>query len=117
MTKSLCFSDIIDDLVEKKKKEGLTEGQIAKELGIQPPTLTAYKNGERFPNFGIIMRIADYFGVSLDYLAGRSEYTKDNTRYLSVEKLGLSEKSINNLQEIMSSEVLGKQMNKLLSSI
>ena len=100
MNKSLSFSDIIDDLVEEKKKDGLTEGQIAKELGIQPPTLTAYKNGDRFPNFGNIMRIADYFGVSLDYLAGRSEYRNDNLRYITGKNLGLTEKAIQSLLEI-----------------
>lgn len=117
MSVKLTFSDRIDDLIAEKKKEGMTEGRIAKELGIQPPTLTAYKNGDRTPIYDNLLRISEYFGVSMDWLAGRSEYREIDQRYLSVESLGLSDKSVKCLQAIMGNNNEGKQLDYLLSSM
>lgn len=94
MVIKLSFADRIDDLISEKKKEGMTEGGIAKALGIQPPTLTAYKNGDRRPNFDILLRIAEYFDVSLDWLAGRSEYRNDKNKHIDAVNLGLSDRAV-----------------------
>lgn len=47
---------------------------VAKELGISSGIITKWKNGS-LPNSDTLLKIADYFGVSLDYLLGRSELT------------------------------------------
>lgn len=120
----LTFAEILDDLVADKlaKEKGLTETRIAEEIGISKSVLSEYKNPKdsskpKEPRLNTLIKIAEYFNVSLDYLAGRSQYTKDKLRYKSIESLGLSENSTSNLQEIMNSKALGKQMDKLLSSI
>ena len=43
------------------------------ELGISCRAVQSYERGERYPDFKGLLRLADYFDVSLDYLAGRSE--------------------------------------------
>lgn len=56
---------------------------MAKDTGISQVTLSDWKNGKSTPKNDKLQIIADYFGVSLDYLAGKP--TKDETplSYLS----------------------------------
>lgn len=45
---------------------------VAKELGISSGIITKWKNGS-LPNSDTLLKIADYFNVSVDYLLGRTE--------------------------------------------
>lgn len=53
------------------KKRGITPNSLAKELNISQPTMSGWKKGSP-PNSERLEAIADYFGVSTDYLLGRS---------------------------------------------
>lgn len=61
-----------------RQEKGLTQVQAAKELSI------AYRNYQRLeadgntPNFFNLIQIADLFGVSMDYLAGRTDVREVN---------------------------------------
>lgn len=50
----------------------LTQEQAADKAGISPRALQSYERGERYPDFKGLIRLADFYGVSLDYLVGRS---------------------------------------------
>lgn len=52
---------------------GKTTTQVAKELHMSFPSLSRYMNGQRVPDINYLLRIADYFNVSLDWLVGRKE--------------------------------------------
>lgn len=41
--------------------------EISKQTGIAPATFYAWKNGEYTPKADKLLKIADYFGVSIDY--------------------------------------------------
>ncbi|MBQ9414951.1 MAG: helix-turn-helix transcriptional regulator [Clostridia bacterium] len=47
---------------------GKTQKQVAKDLSIAPTTLGNYIRGLREPDFSTLVSIADYFGVSTDFL-------------------------------------------------
>lgn len=56
-----------------RKERGLTQGQVAIYCDI---TEKAYQNYElmmREPKLEILIRIADFYGVTLDYLVGRTD--------------------------------------------
>lgn len=53
------------------KKRGITPNSLAKELNISQPTMSGWKKGSP-PNSERLEAIADYFGVTTDYLLGRS---------------------------------------------
>lgn len=62
------------DIFEKLLKEyGVTAYRVAKETGISTATLTQWKNGTSTPKQDKLQAIADYFGVTLDYLASGKE--------------------------------------------
>lgn len=50
------------------KKHGVTAYRVAKETGVTTATLTNWKNGKYTPKQDKLQKIADYFGVSLEYL-------------------------------------------------
>ena len=63
----------MERLIELRKKRHLTQKQVAEGLHITEVSVQNYESGRRKPNYDILIAIADYFDVSLDYLVGRSE--------------------------------------------
>ena len=60
-------------LKECRKERGLSQIEIATFCDITEKTYQNYELMTREPKISILIRIADYYGVSLDYLVGRSD--------------------------------------------
>ncbi len=74
---------------------------VAQQIGLNRATLGYYETGKRHPDAEILKRIADFYGVSLDYLVGISETkTRDIDIQSIAEKTGLSEKAVEKLIKI-----------------
>lgn len=58
-------------LTDLRLKEGLLQRDVADTLHIHRSTYSYYERGKTNPPLDILIKLADYFGVSLDYLAGR----------------------------------------------
>ena len=56
-----------------RKSKGLVQEDAAHQLGFRYSTYRRYEQGGTEPTISDAARIADFFGVSLDYLAGRTE--------------------------------------------
>lgn len=65
-------------LLELRKSNNLSLMALGGILGISNQAVSLLEKGKRSPSFEILIAIADNFGVSLDYLVGRSE---DPTRH------------------------------------
>lgn len=79
-------------LKELRKRENITQVQFAKIFDISPGTIAMWETGKREPDIDTLIRIADYFNVSVDYLLGKSENKKmptdDNTdEHINVVKI------------------------------
>lgn len=57
-------------LKELRNEKGLTQNQLAKELGLTHTAICRWESGLRMPTAQAIVIIAKYFGVSADYLWG-----------------------------------------------
>ena len=55
------------------RENHMTQRQFAGELCMAPTTLSGYINDLREPDFPTLIRLADYFQVSVDYLIGYSD--------------------------------------------
>lgn len=53
---------------ELRKKRGLKQTEISKELKIAQTTYAGYELEQRTPDIDTLKKIADFYGVSLDYL-------------------------------------------------
>lgn len=56
-----------------RKEKNMTLRQLADALGVPLTTLGNYERGDRKPDFQFFLDVANYFGVSMDYLTGRNE--------------------------------------------
>ncbi len=63
----MTLGERLEELLEERE---LTQRQIAKDLHIVPSTLNGYIKGHRQPDHETIIRMAEYFEVSTDYLLG-----------------------------------------------
>ena len=59
------FGDILKELLEQ---HNMTQKECARELDITAAALGNYIHNTREPDFGFLVRIADFFQVSTDYL-------------------------------------------------
>lgn len=60
-------------LFQLRKKAGMTQEQLAKELGTSRGALSMYEIGRREPDFNTLVKIARFFSVTVDYLVGLSD--------------------------------------------
>ena len=63
---------INDGLKEQRKMRGLTQVELAQETGIPQSTLSAWEQGVNMPNIADCIKLADFYGISLDELVGRN---------------------------------------------
>lgn len=93
------FADRLSDLVEEKKKSGLSQKEIAAEIGVSSGTLSEWCNDNKTPMIDALPKLASYFCVSTDWLTGCSH---ERSRSESTQKIhhetGLSASVINKLK-------------------
>ncbi|MBR1811718.1 MAG: helix-turn-helix transcriptional regulator [Clostridia bacterium] len=58
-------------LIELRTKEDFTQEVFAAMIGVSRSTYAAYEKGRNEPDIHTLIKIADIYGVSLDYLVGR----------------------------------------------
>ncbi|HZK52788.1 MAG TPA: helix-turn-helix domain-containing protein [Desulfosporosinus sp.] len=66
---------------ELREDRGLIQSQLAEHLGIGRASVSNYENGDRFPDAKALIKYADFFGVTIDYLLERSEFKKFEQEY------------------------------------
>lgn len=59
----------------KKLREGknLLSKELAKIINVEPATITNWEKGKRSPKEDMLIKLADYFDCSIDYLLGRTD--------------------------------------------
>ena len=57
-------------LKELREERGLSQGELGKMFGLSVSTISMYENGKREPGFDTVVKFANFFGVSTDYLLG-----------------------------------------------
>ncbi len=57
-------------LKELRQNAGLTQKQLAAEVGVTKSTISFYELNERFPSAAVLIQLAAFFHVSTDYLLG-----------------------------------------------
>ena len=76
-------------VVQLRKEQGISQTELARQLGIHKNVLGRYERNEVLPSIEIARKIADILDVSLDYLTGKVDVEMDKTtkkRILEVSK-------------------------------
>lgn len=67
---------LAERMKELRKEKKLRQEDAAAELKISMSAYCRYELGTREPSASVLERMADYYGVSVDYLLGRSDERK-----------------------------------------
>lgn len=69
------FAERIRDL---RMEHGLTQEEVGKIIGVKRYAVHSYEKGRACPEMKGLVALADYFKVSMDYLAGRTDKRETN---------------------------------------
>lgn len=85
-------------LKKLRSNKGKQQKEVAIDLGISSTGYSSYENDLRMPGINMLIKIADYYNVSTDYLLGRESTTNlDNNKLIDdLEKLKRYINSIEN---------------------
>ncbi|MCI8517258.1 MAG: helix-turn-helix domain-containing protein [Hungatella sp.] len=76
-----------DRLKTLRQKTGATQKELASKLGVSSAAYSLWEKGEREPKFEIIEKLCAFFGVTADFLMGRTDDNPDREwnfeRYLA----------------------------------
>ena len=64
---------MIKNLRKLRNEKGISQQQLADVILVSQQSVNKYENHDVEPDIHILIKIADYFDVSLDYLVGRTE--------------------------------------------
>lgn len=86
-------------LKKLRKQKGITQKQLADYLHISKSSVGMWEHGQRDPDTAMLMKIADFYGVTVDYLLGRE--------------------TVSGTQEVLIAETIRKieSLNELTASI
>ena len=62
-------------LKKLRKRDGVTQTELAEATGLSQSAITAWEVGTNFPTAAVIVVLAEYFSVTSDYLLGLSDKT------------------------------------------
>ena len=68
-----------EKLYELRKKDGLSQEQLAERLGVSRQAVSKWESGKAVPESDTLISISEYFNVSLDYLMKEDDSTVSET--------------------------------------
>ena len=87
----LVDNDDMENLKLLRKRINLTQKEVADAVGITFQTYSYYETGRTNPTPEMLCKLADFFGVTVDELLGRTPQLFDNARIERPEVLDLFE--------------------------
>ena len=113
-------------LKELREEKGLLGKDFAKIMSVEPATVTNWEKGNRFPKDDVLIKIADYFDCSTDYLLGRTDdkiakvYSgtlHNQTIEIEIDKGYPHELTAEDVQNILKQlDAVGLDVNKLIEN-
>ena len=92
---------------ELRKARHLTQVKLAKALGVSKQSVSNWENDNILPSIEMLVKIADYFSASTDYLLGL-----DDRKY--IETTNLDEEQIAHFQQLIDDVAKGGDKNEVL---
>ena len=72
------MADFSERIKELRLARGMSQDAVGKVIGVKRYSVYGYEKGNNFPGVPGLMGLADYFGVSTDYLLGRTDNPEVN---------------------------------------
>ena len=82
-------------LKQLRKNHNLTQKELGMRVGLSKAVVSKYENGMGYLTFDMLIQIADYFGVTTDYLLGVAKHK-------TVDVSSLNESQIETVQRVIA---------------
>lgn len=111
----MAFNSFAERLTQLRIEKGLKREYVAKVLGCSVSAIGNYENGNRTPDFDGLIKLAELFSTTTDYLLGRTDIvTSDKNLEFVCEHTGLSEKAIRVLHLLAKEKTSRVEFEKFL---
>lgn len=67
-----------NNLRKLRKEKGITQIALQMQTGIEQALISKFESGERVPPTDTLMRLAEFYGVSMDYIMCRTDNPEIN---------------------------------------
>ena len=94
-------------LKKLREDKGLTQLDIAEFLRVSRTTYTQYETEKSEPDLATVLKLSEYFDVSLDYLLGKTDYRTYphiQAAHIDVDGPPVTEDALNQIEEIIKRE-------------
>lgn len=86
-------------LRELRKKQGLTQVQVAERLGISKAVVSSYEAASRYPSYDVLIKLATLYGVTTDYLLGLDHRRVIDVSFLTAAQFAAIEAVLKSYRE------------------
>ena len=101
-----------------RESRNISQEKLAEKIGISKSAISMYEQGSRIAPMKIQEKIADFFGVSLDYLWGRKNETKgcsnELTEWLEAQLASKEKEQIRKIRNIINEVIKNIWKGKIL---
>lgn len=84
---SQAYQRLAKICIDYRKKNGISQAELAKEIGITQTYLSCIENMKKDPSFSIIMKICQITSTSIKYIANGAMTSKDEQFYEHVKTM------------------------------
>lgn len=82
-----------------REDRDIKQNEAAEKVGIKNNTLSSYESGSRKPDYDTLIKLADLYGVSVEYLLrGKKEQSEDSGSLFFFDTEGLSKEEIDDIK-------------------
>lgn len=93
------YCDFGETLKKLRKNNGFTQKELGSYLGLSKAVISKYENGMGYPTLDVLVRIADYFGVTTDYMLGVAKGKTIDVSSLTDSQIDVIHKTIAEFQK------------------
>lgn len=69
----LVRNNVMEILIECRKNKGITQADLAEQLGLKPTTVASWEQGKSLPNIQTLYRLAQYYHKTIGYMYGEGK--------------------------------------------
>jgi len=104
---------IAERIRQLREERGLSQAELAHKMGVSRMTINNYEMDKRSPDIAFVLKLADFFFVTVEYLIGKSEFKhQDDKEYTSEKVARFMEVAANLPQQPMQSYLV--EVSRLL---
>jgi transcriptional regulator with XRE-family HTH domain len=67
---AMNYCEFGENLKRLRKGKGMTQSELGTQIGLSKAVISKYETGLGYPSYDVLIRIAQYFSVTTDYLLG-----------------------------------------------